>query len=235
MTDDQRKQINEMTVDKERAGYLLDTVIIATLKVDYRELFYNFLGVLEDYNSPVVKQIGNDLRVHLKRLQPSMRSFSCPGEYYSSHYSEYPPRPLDGQPCSLQPNLLRQMSISEEPSPVQLCTPQPPPGQQFYSGYNLEQPYSGQPNPGQYPMGQQLYSRSVSVPVPVQPHPGLPYPGLPYPGLPYPGQEPNPQQQFYRSYSVQPNHTQSYVGHHNLVRQISDPGQEGSFNDYITD
>ena len=41
-------------------------------------------------------------------------------------------------------------------------------------------------------MGQQLYSRSN--PVPVQP----------YPGLPYPGQEPNPQQQLYRSYSVQP-------------------------------
>ena len=86
-------------------------------------------------------------------------------------------------------------------------------------------------------MGQQLYSRSN--PVPVQP----------YPGLPYPGQEPNPGQQLYRSYSVQPNHTQSCVEQHNLVRQISDPGQpypgvpgqplvghhEGSFNDCITD
>ena len=218
MTDDQREQMNAMTLDKDRAGYLLDTVIIATLKVDIQEQFYNFLGVLENYDNAVVKQVGNDLRMHLKRPQFSKRSFSCPAEYYySTPYPEYPPRPLDGQPCSL-----RQMSISEEPSPVQLCPPQPPPGQQFYSGYNnLEQPYSGQPNPGQYPTGQQLYSRSV----PVQPHPGLPYPG----------QEPNPQQQLYRSYSVQPNHTQSYVEHCNLVRQISDPGPEGSFNDCITD
>ena len=215
MTDDQREQMNAMTLDKDRAGYLLDTVIIATLKVDIQEQFYNFLGVLVNYDNAVVKQIGNDLRMHLKPLQVPMRSFSCPAEYYSTPYPEYPPRPLDGQPCSL-----RQMSISEEPSPVQLCPPQPPPGQQFCSGYNLEQPYSGQ-----YPTGQQLYSRSVPVPVPVQPHPGLSYPV----------QEPNPQQQFYRSYSLQPNHTQSYVDHHNLVRQMSDPGQEGSFNDCITD
>ena len=55
MSDNQREQMNTMTSDKERAGYLLDTVIIAFLKVNIRETFDNFLQVIEDDNNPVVK------------------------------------------------------------------------------------------------------------------------------------------------------------------------------------
>ena len=220
MSDKQREQMDAMTLDKERAGYLLDSVIITSLKVDIHEPFYRFLQVLEEDHNPVVNVVADDLRSHLKQPQLSTQRFSCPDGHLSSPYPEYPPQSLDGQPSSLQPNLVHQLPIPEHPRPEQpypypeqSYPEQPPLGQQFYTGSYSEQPYpvqpncvypySGQPNPGQPPQGQQFYNRSNCI----QPNLVQPYPGQPYH---YPGQS-NPGQQVYSGpnpglpYPVQPN------------------------------
>ena len=72
MSDDQRDQMKAMTLDKERAEYLIDNVIITSLKVDAREPFYDFLQVLEDGDNAVVKAVARDLR---SQLEQSLQSF----------------------------------------------------------------------------------------------------------------------------------------------------------------
>jgi len=52
-----------MSLDKDRAGYLMDRIIIPSLKLDIVEPFYNFLEVLElEEDNVVVKVIAKDLR-----------------------------------------------------------------------------------------------------------------------------------------------------------------------------
>ena len=252
MSDNQKEQMIAMTLDKERAGYLLDSVIIATLKIDIQESFYKFLQVLEDDHNPVVKVVANDLRLYLKQPQLPMRSFSCPAGHLSSPYSEYPPQPLDGQPSSLQHNLVHQLPIAEHPSPEQPYSypgqpypSQPLLGQQFNTGSysypvhpNCANPYSGQPNPGQPQQPSRFYSEQ---PNPVQPYAGQPNlvqcisepaynsgkprPVLPSAEQPYPAipELPNPVGQPQQFYrSIS---VQPYAGQPNLIRQISDPAQ----------
>ena len=214
MSDKQREQMNAMTLDKERAGYLLDSVIITSLKVDIQEPFYRFLQVLEDDHNPVVNVVANDLRSHLKQPQLSTQRYSYPAGHLSSPYPEYSPQPLDEQPSSLQPNLVHQLPIPEHPRPEQpypypeqSYPSQPPLGQQFNTGSYSEEPYPVQPNcvhpySRQPPQGQQFYNTSNSI----QPNLEQPYPGQPYH---YPGQS-NPGQQVYSGpnpglpYPVQP-------------------------------
>ena len=96
VSDDQREQMNAMTLDKERAGYLMDNVIIPTLKVDCQEPFYNFLKILEDDDNPaVVKAVAKDLR----SLLPPV-TFASQGQY-PTPYPVYPPQA--GQPHPAYP------------------------------------------------------------------------------------------------------------------------------------
>ena len=126
VSDDQRDQMNAMTLDKERAGYLLDNVIIPSLKVDIREPFYNFLEVLKEDENPVVKAIGDELR---SRLGPPMPQPN-PGQYPPpTGPAQYPPS--TGQPYPTQ--------YPQQPYPAQYPQ-QPYPAQ-----------YPQQPQPGQYP------------------------------------------------------------------------------------
>ena len=52
-----------MSLDKERAGYLMDKIIIPSLKLDIAEPFYNFLEALEEEeDNVVIKKIAEELR-----------------------------------------------------------------------------------------------------------------------------------------------------------------------------
>ena len=134
VSDDQREQMNAMTLDKERAGYLLDTVIITSLKVDIQETFYNFLQVLEDDDNPVVKVVANDLR---SQLGPSMPPQPCEGSVHPPSQGQTPPQQY--------PPYHRQTPHQQYP-PYQGQTPP-----QQYSPYQgqtpLQQysPYQGHP------------------------------------------------------------------------------------------
>ena len=93
MSDDQREQMNAMTLDKERAGYLMDNVIIPTLKVDCQEPFYNFLKILEDDDNPaVVKAVAKDLRSSL-RLSAASQPYGglVHPPYQGQTPQQYPP------------------------------------------------------------------------------------------------------------------------------------------------
>ena len=100
VSDDQRDKMNAMTLDKQRAGYLMDNVIIPTLKVDIREPFYNFLQVLEEDENVVVNAIAKDLRSLLGPPMPQ------PGQPFSGQPyggQPYPGQPYPGQPYAGQP------------------------------------------------------------------------------------------------------------------------------------
>ena len=101
--------MNAMTLDKERAGYLIDNVIITTLKVDSQETFYNFLQVLENDDNPVVKVVANDLR---SQLGPSM-----PPQPYGG--SVHPP--TQGQMPQPYPPYWGHSEMAQPPQPYQPC------------------------------------------------------------------------------------------------------------------
>ena len=67
-----------MALDKQRAAYLMDTVIIPSLKLDIPEPFYSFLKVLEEEEDNLV----------LKTIAESLRSLLGPPM----------PQPYGGQP-----------------------------------------------------------------------------------------------------------------------------------------
>ena len=151
MSDDQREQMKAMTLDKERAEYLIDNVIITSLKVDADKPFYDFLQVLEEEeDSAVVKAVARDLR---SQLGPSMPQPPVQQAYVPQSYSGQPGQPLynGGLPYPTQPYLVHQ-PYPPAPYPPQpyYGTGQPPPGQ-FYSGPNPVQSYppQGQPYPTQ--------------------------------------------------------------------------------------
>ena len=142
MSDDQREQMNAMKLDKERAEYLLDSVITPALKVDFQELFYNFLQVLENDDNPVVKVVAKDVRSQLGTSTVSQPNPGQPPPGQQPHT----PQSYPGQPNSVQP-------YPPQPYPMQPYPPQPYPMQPYptqpYPGY---QPYAavmGQPPPGQ--------------------------------------------------------------------------------------
>ena len=91
VSDDQREKMKAMTLDKDRAGYLLDHVIIPTLKVDIQEPFYNFLEVLEQDENVVVKKVAKDLRSLLGPPMPQ------PGQPFPGQ-PQYGGQPYPGQP-----------------------------------------------------------------------------------------------------------------------------------------
>ena len=98
--------MNAMTSDKDRAEYLMNKVLIPSLKADVREPFYNFLQVLEDDDNPVVKAIVKDLRSHLRPsmppqppgppVQPAYHGHSPhqPMQEYSLYQGQAPPQHL---------------------------------------------------------------------------------------------------------------------------------------------
>ena len=115
-----------MSLDKERAGYLIDRIIIPSLKLDIAEPFYNFLEALEEEeDNVVVKKIAEELR---SLLGPPMPQPSGPpaGQIYP--------------PGARQPH--------GPPNPGQLSSGPPHPAQPYNP--NPAQPYNpGLPNPGQ--------------------------------------------------------------------------------------
>ena len=180
VSDDQREQMNAMTLDKERAEYLLDTVIITSLKVDIQETFYNFLQVLEDDDNPVVKVVAKDLR---SQLGPSMPPQPCEGSVHPPSQGQTPPQqypPYHGQtPPQQYPPYHRQTPPQQYP-PYHRQTPhqQYPP----YQGQTPPQqypPYHGQTPPQQYsPYQGQTPLQQYS---PYQGHPMIPLRGGPVP------------------------------------------------------
>ena len=98
VSDDQREKMKAMTLDKERAGYLLDNVIIPTLKVDIREPFYNFLETLEQDENVVVKAVAKDLRSLLGPPMPQPGQPFPPQQQYSGQPYPAPPQTYPGQP-----------------------------------------------------------------------------------------------------------------------------------------
>ena len=98
VSDDQREKMKAMTLDKERAGYLLDNVIIPTLKVDIREPFYNFLETLEQDENVVVKAVAKDLRSLLGPPMPQPGQPLPPQQQYSGQPYPAPPQTYPGQP-----------------------------------------------------------------------------------------------------------------------------------------
>ena len=72
--------MNAMKSDKERAGYLMDTVIIPILKNNTSWVpFYKFLKVLLNDGNPAVKVVAKELRSHLR---PSMSPRYYGGVFY---------------------------------------------------------------------------------------------------------------------------------------------------------
>ena len=65
------EEMYTMKLDKDRASYLLDKVIIPSLKLDIHDLFDGFLRVLEQHDE--TKELCEDLKLNLKHLlsQPS--------------------------------------------------------------------------------------------------------------------------------------------------------------------
>ena len=118
--------MNAMRLDKERAGYLIDNVIIPTLKVDYQEPFYNFLKVLEDDDNPaVVKAVAKVLR---SQLGLSMPPQPYDGLVHPPHQRQTPQQysPYQGQMPKLSPSGGEYLGM---PQPAQL--------------YPFPQPYTG--------------------------------------------------------------------------------------------
>lgn len=65
-----------MKLDKDRASYLLDKVIIPSLKLDVHDLFDAFMRVLEEHDVDT-KRLCEDLKLHLRQSlsqQPSAES-----------------------------------------------------------------------------------------------------------------------------------------------------------------
>ena len=58
-----------MRLDKDRASYLLDKVIIPSLKLDVHDLFDGFLRVLEQYDE--TKELCENLKLHLRQSSQS--------------------------------------------------------------------------------------------------------------------------------------------------------------------
>ena len=65
--------MDAMILDKDRASYLLDKVIIPSLKLDVHDLFDGFLRVLEQRDE--TKELCEDLKLHLRQSlsQPSTK------------------------------------------------------------------------------------------------------------------------------------------------------------------
>ena len=201
--------MNAMTLDKDRAEYLVDEVIIPSLKLDIREPFDNFLQVLEDDDNPVVIAIVKSLKSYLAGSIPPQRKGSLPHQPYSFPVGPDSPRqpyryidPSPGQPYPGQPYPGQTYSgqsypvppspgYQHQPSYFEQSYPGSTPGQP-YPGSNPGQPYpgqayNGQPNPGHQPSySQQPYPGGQLYPG--QPYTGQPYPGQAYTGQPYPGQ-----------------------------------------------
>ena len=80
--------MDAMRLDKDRASFLLDKVIIPSLKLDVRDLFDAFLRVLEERDD--TKQLCEDLKLHLRQLL-SQQPFTEPSQvlqYSILHYGQ---------------------------------------------------------------------------------------------------------------------------------------------------
>ena len=62
----QNEVMDAMRLDKDRASYLLDKVIIPSLKLDVHDLFDAFLRVLEEHDDDT-KQLCEDLKLYLRQ------------------------------------------------------------------------------------------------------------------------------------------------------------------------
>ena len=92
--------MNVKKLDKDRAEYLIDTVIIPSLEVGAKESFTNFLKVLGEDDSPISKEILKDLNTHLGPSQPYQgppmpQPYSTPQGPSATHppYHQGPPMP----------------------------------------------------------------------------------------------------------------------------------------------
>ena len=98
-----------MTLDKQRAGYLMDTVIIPSLKLDIPEPFYSFLKVLEEEeDNLVLKAIADSLRSLLGPPMPQPHVGPPSGQIYppgqaSAPNQIYPPGQIYPPPSSYPP------------------------------------------------------------------------------------------------------------------------------------
>ena len=86
--------MNVMTLDKDRAEYLIDTVIIPSLEVGAKESFTNFLKVLGEDDSPISKEVLKDLNTH---LGPSY-SFQTGHPHHGYPPQSYPPQTSQSYP-----------------------------------------------------------------------------------------------------------------------------------------
>ena len=144
-----------MKLDKQRAAYLMDTVIIPSLKLDIPEPFYSFLKVLEEEeDNLVLKAIADSLRSLLgppmPQPQPSGQIYP-PRQTSAPHGQPYAPgQPHGGQPYAPgQPHGGQPYASGQPYGQPYVCgqTYGPPPGQP----YNPGPPSAGQP----YPLGPQ--------------------------------------------------------------------------------
>ena len=82
-----------MKLDKDRASYLLDKIIIPSLKLDIQDLFNGFLRVLEQHDE--TKKLCEDLKLNLKYLlsQPSEHPpLQYPvGQHWQLPYGQFHP------------------------------------------------------------------------------------------------------------------------------------------------
>ena len=84
----QNEVMDAMRLDKDRASYLLDKVVIPSLKLDVRDLFDAFLRVLEERDD--TKHLYEDLKLHL-RQSLSQQPFTEPSQvlqYSILHYGQ---------------------------------------------------------------------------------------------------------------------------------------------------
>ena len=145
--------MNAMTLDKDRASYLLDSVIIPSLKLDIHDVFDAFLHVLEEDDSPIIKRLYEDLKSYLEL------SLSQPSPAHPPKVSQYP----QGQPQQLpfeQSHPYRQSPQGQFPygqSPQGHFPYGQHPQRQFPYGQSpqVQFPYR-QPPQGQFPYGQSL-------------------------------------------------------------------------------
>ena len=109
MSDEDVVRMDSMKLDKDRAKYLIETVV-ASLRYDFRERFYNFLQVLEEEDNPVVKVVAKDMR---SQLEPSMPPQLSGGLVHPSHqgHSMMTPGPHQGRPI-LQPFVGKLLTLS---------------------------------------------------------------------------------------------------------------------------